>query len=238
MTKNEIIEKVNKYNNSENELNIVSFEIEDTLVDDELNSTVLVKINLSNGQIERLVWTDKKYWAPYLVDINGKKAYYMGNCYSYYGNPLIGCDWPEFYDFENDDYIDPEDLTDEEKKEQLQLNLEGAVDWLDDYFEEYFNDEFKETEVWHDIVEEYVESSNEEIIDYINNKDKDEHYFIDTETDMCLTDDDYMYDGDLLDKKNINENDFIKVKRVKYYDIYSDSMVYGYKSVEEYDIAA
>ena len=161
MTKNEVIEAVNKYNKSLN-LTITSLEIDNTFVDDDLDTAVIVKLNLSDGTSEKIAWYDNKRHFGNLTEINGETMYYIDDCYSYYGQPLIGNDWPDFYDYEEDDYIDVDELTDDEKK----LQLESYLDLID---EEYIWDAiegYENTEWWKEIVDEHTDDSDyDEIAD-------------------------------------------------------------------------
>ena len=218
MTKNEIIEAVNNYNKSIN-LTITSLEIDRSFVDNELDTCVIVKLNLSDGTSEKIVWYDNISPAVDNIKINGEDMYYIGECYSYYGNILIGNEWPEFYDEEGDD-IDGDELTDDEKKRQL----ESYVDYIDDEYIWGAIEGYENTEWWKIIVEDHTDDSVYDEISYI-----DDYYCLYTKTDMSLTDDGYMFDSfKLFDTHNITEEDFIKVKKVKYYDICTESVEEAY----------
>ena len=154
MAKNEVIEAVNKYNKSLN-LTITSLKIDNTFVDDDLDTAVIVKLNLSDGTSEKIVWYDNKRNFGNYIEINGETMYYIGECYSYYGHILIGNEWPEFCD-EEGDYIDDDELTDDEKI----CKLKDYVDLID---EEYIWDaigEYKNTKWWQDIVEDHTDDSD------------------------------------------------------------------------------
>ena len=225
MTKNEVIEAVNKYNNSLN-LTITSLEIDNTFVDNDLNSCVIVKLNLSDGTSEKIIWYDNLFdnkgffGNPITINTtNGEDMYYIGECYSYYGHVLIGNEWPEFCD-EEGEFLDEDELTDDEKKCQL----EAYLDYIDEDHIWYIIGEYENTDWWKDIVEEHTDNSDYDEIEFI-----DEYYCLYNEKDMSLTDDGYMFDSyKLFDTHNITEEDFIKVKKVKYHDIYTDSVEEGY----------
>ena len=222
MTKNEVIEAVNKYNKSL-KLTITSLEIDNSFVDSELDTAVIVKLNLSDGTSEKIVWYDNIRLFGNNIEINGEDMYYIGECYSYYGNILIGNEWPEFRN-EEGDYVDEDELTDDEKKRQLESVLDYIdVDHIWDAIGEYEN-----TEWWKDIVEDHKDD-----IDYDEIGCIDEYYCLYNEKYMSLTDDGYMFDSfRLFNTHNITEEDFIKVKKVK-----NNDNCYG--SVKEvYDIAA
>lgn len=224
MTKNEVIEAVNKYNNPL-KLTITSFEIDNTFVDKELDTCVIVKLNLSDGTSEKIIWYDNLFGNTIeafgnIVEINGEYMYYMGECYSYYGNILIGNEWPEFYDYEKDDYFDEDELTDDEKKRQL----EDYVDYIDEENIWCAIGEYENTKWWKEIVEEHTDNSDYDEIFCI-----DEYYCFYNEKYMSLTDDGYMFDSFILSNTHtIKEEDFIKVKKVKYYDKFSETMEEGY----------
>lgn len=154
MTKNEVIEAVNKYNKSLN-LTITSLEIDNSFVDDDLDTAVIVKLNLSDGTSEKIAWYDNKIHFGKLTEINGETMYYIGECYSYYGNILIGNEWPEFCD-EEGEYIDEDELTDDEKKCQL----ESILDWIDEDFIWCAIEGYENTEWWKDIVEYHTDDSD------------------------------------------------------------------------------
>ena len=162
MTKNEVIEAVNKYNTTLN-LTITSLEIDRSFVDNELDSCVIVKLNLSDGTSEKIVWYDNIRLFGNIININDDYMYYIGECYSYYGHMLIGNEWPEFCDEEGDD-IDADELTDDEKKRQL----ESYLDYID---EEYIWDAiegYENTEWWKEIVEDHTDDSDYDEIDCID----------------------------------------------------------------------
>ena len=217
MTKNEVIEASNNYTKSLN-LTIASLEIDRSFVDNELDTCVIVKLNRSDGTYEKIVWYDS---AP-LVDnikINGEDMYYLGECYSYYGKTLFGCEWPEFCDEEGND-IDEDELTDDEKKCQL----ESFLDWIDEDYIWGAIEGYENTEWWKEIVDDHTYD-----IDYDEISDIDDYYCLYTERDMLLTDDGYMFDSfKLFNTHPITEEDFIKVKKVKYNDIYTDSVKEAY----------
>lgn len=222
MTKNEVIEAVNKYNESLN-LTITSLEIDNSFVDKDLDTCVIVKLNLSDGTSEKIIWYDNLIRNKELlvnpIEINGEDMYYMGECYSYYGNILIGNEWPEFCD-EEGEYIDEDELTDDEKKRQL----EDYADCIDEDFIWGAIEGYENTKWWKDIVEEHTDDSDYDEIDCI-----DKYYCLYNETNMALTDDGYMFDSfKLFNTHNITEEDFIKVKKVKYYDIRTETMEEGY----------
>lgn len=217
MTKNEVIEAVNKYNNPI-KLTITSCEIDNSFVDDNLDTAVIVKLNLSDGTSEKIVWYDNKRIFGNMININGEDMYYIGECYSYYGNILIGNEWPEFCD-EEGEYIDEDELTNDEKKRQL----ENIVDYIDEEFIWGAIEGYENTDWWKNIVDDHTDYSDYYEIDYI-----DEYFCFSTEKYMALTDDGYMFDYDMLSNThNITEEDFIKVKKTKYYDIFSGTMKEG-----------
>ena len=153
MTKNEIIEAVNNYNKSIN-LTITSLEIDRSFVDNELDTCVIVKLNLSDGESEKIVWYDNISPVGDIFEINGEYMYYLGECFSYYGKPLFGNEWPDFYD-EEDDYIDGDELTDDEKK----LQLEYFLDYIDDEYIWGAIEGYENTNWWKKIVEEHTDDS-------------------------------------------------------------------------------
>ena len=221
MTKNEVIEAVNKYNTPLN-LTITSLEVDRTFVDNDFDSCVIVKLNLSDGTSEKICWYDNIRLFGNNIQINGDDMYYIGECYSYYGHTLIGNEWPEFYD-EEGDYIDADELTDDEKKCQL----EQVLDYIDDDFIWGAIEGYENTEWWKIIVDDHTDNSDYDEIDCI-----DEYYCLYNEKYMALTDDGYMFDSfRLFNTHTITEEDFIKVKKIKYND-YSGSVK------EVYDIAA
>ena len=223
MTKNEVIEAVNKYNNSLN-LTITSLEIDNTFVDKDLDTCVIVKLNLSDGTSEKIIWYDNLFGNTIeafgnIVEINGEYMYYIGECYSYYGHILIGNEWPEFCD-EEGDFIDEDELTDDEKIRQL----EDYAGYIDEEFIWNAIEGYENTKWWKDIVDEHTDDSDYDEIHYI-----DKYYCLYNEKNMALTDDGYMFDSSKLFNTNtITEEDFIKVKKVKYYDIRTESMEEGY----------
>ena len=221
MTKNEVIEAVNKYNKSLN-LTITSLEIDRSFVDNELDTCVIVKLNLSDGTSEKICWYDNVRFFGNLIQINGEYMYYIGECYSYYGHILIGNEWPEFCD-EEGEYIDEYELTDDEKKCQL----ESYLDYIDEDYIWGAIEGYEKTEWWKIIVEDYTDNSDYDEICHI-----DDYYCLYNEKYMSLTDDGYMFDSfRLFNTHNITEEDFIKVKKVKYNDICTDS-----EEEEAYDI--
>lgn len=154
MTKNEVIEAVNKYNKSIN-LTITSLEIDNSFVDDDLDSAVIVKLNLSDGTSEKILWYDNKRIFGNIIEINGEDMYYIGDCYSYYEQPLIGNYWPDFCD-EEGDYIDDDELTDYEKKCQL----ESYLDWIDEEFIWNAIEGYENTKWWQVIVDYHTDDSD------------------------------------------------------------------------------
>lgn len=160
MTKNEVIEAANKYNKSLN-LTITSLEIDNTFVDDDLDTAVIVKLNLSDGTSEKIAWYDNKRHFGNYIEINGETMYYIDDCYSYYGQPLIGNDWPDFYDDEEDDYIDFDEITDYEKK----CHLESYVDLIDEEYIWDFIEGYENTEWWKEIVDDHTDDSDYDEID-------------------------------------------------------------------------
>lgn len=223
MTKNEVIEAVNKYNESLN-LTITSLEIDNSFVDKDFDTCVIVKLNLSDGTSEKIVWYDNLFGNTIeafgnIVEINGEYMYYMGECYSYYGNILIGNEWPEFCD-EEGEFIDEDELTDDEKKRQL----EDYAGYIDEDSIWWVIEGYENTKWWKDIVEDHTDDSDYDEIDCI-----DEYYCLYNEKYMSLTDDGYMFDSFMLSNTHkITEEDFIKVKKVKYYDIFTETMKVGY----------
>ena len=157
MTKNEVIEAVNKYNNSLN-LTITSLEIDNSFVDKDLDTAVIVKLNLSDGTSEKIIWYDNlfnnKGFFGNPIEINGEDMYYIGACYSYYGHILIGNEWPEFLD-EEGEFINEDELTDDEKKRQL----EDYVDSIDEDFIWGAIEGYENTEWWKDIVKYHKDDS-------------------------------------------------------------------------------
>ena len=218
MTKNEVIEAVNNYNKSIN-LTITSLEIDRSFVDNELDTCVIAKLNLSDGTSEKIVWYDSIRRFGNLININGEDMYCIGECYSYYGNKLIGNEWPDFYD-EEGDYIDGDELTDDEKKCQL----ESYVDMIDEEYIWGAIEGYENTKWWKEIVEYHTVDSVYDEIDCI-----DEYYCLYTEKYMALTDDGYMFDSfKLSNTHTITEEDFIKVNKVKYIDFCSASVEEAY----------
>ena len=219
MTKNEVIEASNKYTKSLN-LTITSLEIDRSFVDNELDTCVIVKLNISDGTSEKIVWYDNATCGNH-IKINGEYMYYLGECFSYYGKTLFGNEWPDFYDEEGDD-IDGYELTDDEKKCQL----ESFLDYIDDEYIWGAIEGYENTEWWKEIVEKHTDDGVYDEIDCL-----DEYYCLYTKRDMLLTDDGYMFDSfKLFNTHPITEEDFIKVKKVKYNEIYTDSVE------ETYDI--
>ena len=220
MTKNEVIEAVNKYNTSFN-LTITSFEFDRSFVDNELDSAVIIKLNLSDGTSEKIIWydnlfDDKRLFGK-LIQINGEDMYYIGECYSYYGNALIDNEWPEFVD-EEGDYIDVDELTDDEKK----CHLEAILDYIDDDYICGVIEGYENTEWWKIIVKDHIDDSDYKEIFRI-----DEYFCLYSETFMSLTDDGYMFDSFKLRKTHtIKEEDFIKVKKIKYNNSGSEKEIY------------
>ena len=222
MTKNEVIEAVNKYNKSLN-LTITSLEIDNSFVDNDFATAVIVKLNLSDGTSEKIVWYDNKELFGNMIGINGEDMYYIGECYSYFGNHLLGNEWPEFCD-EEGDYIDEDELTDDEKIRQL----DSVLDWIDEEYIWNAIEGYENTEWWKNIVDDHTDDSDYDEIACIDN-----YYCLYNEKYMSLTDDGYMFDSFILSNTHtITEEDFIKVKKVKYNDICSGSVK------EAYDIAA
>ena len=218
MTKNEVIEAVNKYNTPLN-LTITSLEVDRTFVDNDFDSCVIVKLNLSDGTSEKICWYDNIRLFGNNIQINGDDMYYIGECYSYYGHTLIGNEWPEFYD-EEGDYIDADELTDDEKKCQL----EQVLDYIDDDFIWGAIEGYENTEWWKIIVDDHTDDSDYDKIACI-----DEYYCLYNETYMSLTDDGYMFDYVRLSNTHtITEEDFIKVNKVKYIDFCSGSVEEAY----------
>ena len=154
MTKNEVIEAVNKYNTPLN-LTITSLEIDRSFVDNELDTCVIVKLNLSDGTSEKICWYDNVRLFGNDIQINGEDMYYIGECYSYYGHILIGNEWPEFCD-EEGEYIDEDELTDDEKKCQL----ESYLDYIDEDYIWGAIEGYENTEWWKIIVNDHTDDSD------------------------------------------------------------------------------